>query len=1139
LKIDKVRIAGFKSFADPTEFDIGPGITGIVGPNGCGKSNLVEAFRWAMGEMSAKSIRADGMDDVIFGGTETRPARSSCEVAVLLNNSDRTAPSIFNDSDRIESVRRLDRGDGSSYSVNGKASRLRDVQVLFQDAGAGSGSVALVSQGRVGAIINSKPSERRSILEQAAGVAGLSTRRREAETRLRATEQNLERAEDLEKGLSDQLSSLRKQARQAARRKSIDDLVRAAEATAFLVRWRAAQARSEQTASAHKANEDKVAAAILAVRAAEAEVARVEQEVAPALRERQEAETAHALARARLESAEKEVGNARNALASARRQVERTTADLERERSSAATLAEEIEDLADRKAMAEEDREHDGIAVEEAASLALALEDEVNRLIGEVEELASRAAAAEAERKAADTRRMEASKRVSALEARLADANGRLEADRMRLEGLGPASDDIVEAEAALALAEEAVGTAAAERLAAAEEEDAARQSHSEALAELTATRAEIKGLRAAAPQDGAVSVNVAVREGMEGAFAAALGEGFSARLGSGDTRWWEASGTRIEAPAGTRPLGGFATVPPELASALSGIGVVTDDAEGERLAPSLLAGQAIVSVGGRLWRWDGYRSSGVGTAAEEVRRAARLRILSEREPGLAAAEQASAARKEDSRKASEESRRREAHLAETVRVARARLDETRRRREREDRERNELAARIAAAGPLADAAAAELEEARERLAESLAAIEGLPSLRDTADLLAHGRRTLDEARSRHVSARNELDRVRRESEMRGTLIETLSRSIEEARRRKAAAEGLCAEMSARVAEAVREEQRLAELHEQAPEAVERARGEVEEASARLVETSRRTAAGEQRLADCRQDVARSADALTTVREDRARLLAELKAAHEAAEELTREIGERMSCTPDDLPRLAGVEASADLPDLAACEARVARLARERDSLGMVNPLAEQQAQEMEGKLGDAQKAREELREAVGRLRRTIAEFDQEARTRLTEAFALMDGHFRELYTRLYGGGHAHLRLAGSDNILEAGLEVFACPPGKRLQTMSLLSGGEQALAALALIFAAFLVKPAPVCVLDEVDAPLDDANVNRLCNLVSEMARNDATRFLVVTHHALTMARADRLYGVTMMERGVSRLTALDMAAAAEFVGA
>jgi len=1138
VKIDKVRIVGFKSFADPTEFVIGPGVTAIVGPNGCGKSNLVEAFRWGMGETSARSIRADGMDDVIFGGTDTRPARASCEVSIFLDNSDRSAPAAFNDSDVIHVSRRLDRGEGSSYQVNGRKTRAKDVQILFQDVGAGAGSVALVSQGRVGSIISARPSERRAILEEAAGIAGLATRRHEAELRLRATEQNLEKAEDLERGLSEQLSSLRRQARQAARKRVIDDLVRSAEATAFLVRWRGAVDRERRTTAAHEENEARVTEAMLALRAAEAEVARIEEEVTPAIRARQEAETAHVLARARLESAEREMSQARHALNAARRAVERAKADLERERENAARLEDEILDLEDRKAMAEDDREHDGTAVEEAAARVLELEEDVEGLLATVEELAVRAAAAEADRKAADARRNEAARRVEAIEARLAEARKRLETDRARLAELGPPSDGVSVAEAAVAEAEARVEEAIANRLRATAADDAARQAHAEAQAELTALKAEMRGLMASAPATTGAAIGIEVSDGMETALAAALGEGLFAGLGHGEARWWEASPARISPPAGTRPLSEVVTVTEELAAAVSGIGIVTDEAEADRLASALRPGQAIVSKQGRLWRWDGYRTSGVGNAAEEVRRVARLRFLMAEAPRLEE-EVASAARHhEECRKASEEARKIECSLTEAAKNARSKLEEVRRRKDREDLERNDLTSRIGANEAVIDAAVGELDLARRDLEDAVRATSTLPPASEIAEALGAARRSLEEKRSQLNFARAELDKVRRDAEMRGTMIDTLARSIDDARRRKSTAEALCAEMEARLEETSFEETRLAEAFETMPAAIEQARDEVEEASIRLLDAARAAADSEARLGEARLAVSRASEALNGLRENRARILAELKANREASEELTREIKERLGCEPDELPRLAGVELDAELPDLQACEARVARLVRERESIGMVNPLAEAQVKEMEARLGDALKARDELREAVSRLRRSIGEFDREARARLTETFALIDGHFRDLYTRMFGGGHAHLRLSGSDDILEAGLEIYACPPGKKLQTMSLLSGGEQALAALVLIFAAFLVRPAPVCVLDEVDAPLDDANVNRLCNLVAEMADGDATRFLVVTHHALTMARADRLYGVTMAERGVSRVTALDMDQAAAFVG-
>lgn len=306
MDIDRLKVVGFKSFADPVEIPIEKGVTGIVGPNGCGKSNLIEALRWAMGETSAKRMRAGGMDDVIFGGTDVRLPRASAEVTISIDNSARKAPLEFNTEDRLSVSRRISRGEGSSYKVNGKTVRAKDVQVLFKDAGVGAGSSALVSQGKVASIISAKPSERRSILEEAAGVAGLSTRRHEAELRLKGTEQNLERADDLEKSLSDQLSSLRRQARQAKRRKDIDGMIRSAEASVLLVRLVTIENRLSDVNRKFELNEGHIKQCMLSLQEAEEQLALAEEASIPAVNNKTDAEKELALAYAKVESVRKE-----------------------------------------------------------------------------------------------------------------------------------------------------------------------------------------------------------------------------------------------------------------------------------------------------------------------------------------------------------------------------------------------------------------------------------------------------------------------------------------------------------------------------------------------------------------------------------------------------------------------------------------------------------------------------------------------------------------------------------------------------------------------------------------------------------------------------------------------------------------
>lgn len=1138
MKIDKVRIVGFKSFADPVEFSIGSGVTAIVGPNGCGKSNLIEAIRWAMGETSAKRIRADGMDDVVFGGTDSRPARASCEVTIVLDNTSRTAPAEFNDSDRIEVVRRLERGDGSSYRVNGKPARARDVQILFQDAGAGAGSASLVSQGKVAAIIQAKPSERRSILEEAAGTAGIATRRHEAELRLRATEQNLERAEDIENGLSDQVAILRKQARQAARRRSIDGQIRAAEALVFMVRYTAAAVRAEEAKAEHEQNERLVAEAMLAAHAAEADLRSIREEVAPIMAERQRAETVFALAQSACISAQKDADNAKSALAAAQRNVQRAIADLARERENLELLVEELETFNEAKLIAEDAKYHDAPVLEEKVVELARIEDEYRVKAARVEELSARAAAENAVRAGLEARLRQAEGRVTDLLKRSREADEALALERGRLETLPDTDAEAEQARNRLDECERALLEAVEERGKATSEEDVARIALTEVASRRAAAHAELAGLEASTGIDGDVPFRVQVQEGMEAAFAAALGEGVSAKIGARGPRWWVKGSGAISPPSGTDPLSWCVEAPEELSDALSGIGVAANPAEAERLAASLSPGQAIVTPDGGLWRWDGFRRSGADNDADEMKRAARIKELRTAEEVLLAEETEANRRRELASNRAALARERERACTEAVRAARAAMEGTVKRLAEVTRQRNAVTGRISALEIQARTLASEIAIAQAELDDCRTTLAQRVSENTVAQELLEARAALGAVNERLVAERKAHEHMRRKFEENLVQIAVVTERIAAHNARITAQRTLCSEMEARIAEARIEEERVSALAAEAPALVNKAQEEVDAAAAALEEAKNLTRASEERLAAAEDLRKQNQERVSALREQRAGLLAELKAANEVRDELTREIGDRLSCAPADLAGIAGIETGAELPDIPTCEARIAKLVRERDALGAVNPLAEQQMAEMEARLGEARRARDELREAIARLRRTISEFDREARSRLTSAFTEIDGHFRDLYTRLFGGGHAHLSLSGSDDILQAGLEVYACPPGKKLQTMSLLSGGEQALAALALVFAAFMVKPAPVCVLDEVDAPLDDANVNRLCSLVADMARDDATRFLVVTHHALTMARSDRLYGVTMAERGVSKLAVIDMEAATTLIG-
>lgn len=1138
MDIDALKIVGFKSFADPVEIPIGNGVTGIVGPNGCGKSNLIEALRWAMGETSAKRMRADGMDDVIFGGTDKRMPRSTAEVTISIDNSARKAPVEFNSDSRLEVSRRISRGEGSAYKVNGKAARAKDVQVLFKDAGVGAGSSALVSQGKVASIINAKPVERRNILEEAAGVAGLSSRRHEAELRLKGTEQNLERADDLEKNLNDQVGSLRRQARQAKRRRDIDGMVRAAEATVLLVRWHVVEVKLSASRSNFEKNEERVKQLMIALQVAEEALQKAEQLAEPAIRAKSEAETALALAKAKVEMVRKEAQAAKNALSSAMKSIERTRADIAKQKSEFGNSGEEYEELKDRLAITIDDRDYDKVLIEEANIKAVEAKQALDEVSHDISRMGEALAGARTERAAAERRILEIKQKRISTEQRLLDTKRRLDAAKNSLLEMPAVGEQLELAQEKLAESEQVVIETSEHYSQKLEDETRARTNHATLHAEFSAYSAELSVLLSGRSETDTLASKIRVKVGYEMAVAAAFGEGLNAGIGSGEQRWWIKSACSAETPKGSQPLSSVVTLPDGLSAAVSGIGIVEKSSDAEELYKSLLSGQIIVTMTGGVWRWDGYRSEGVLGSDEELRRTTRIEELE----GLVSDLQGklSSAKSDltncevsvrDAKSRSDQAR----HL---VKFAREAFDTLLRSQKDVEEKRKDLEGQIISLTTSIEQLSLSAEQVEEDLVEADETLARMPDIKKDEQVLQNSRSRQSLLSSEYEKAREGLDKAKRDAEARHLMVQNIEQQMRDFDKRMVAARERLTELQTRLVEGEGELEALAETEALGPQAEEDAVMAMDEAAITYEDALANALETEKNLGASRIAVRDEAERLGIQKEERARFIAEMKGAQEAQLELVREIGDRVACEPSDLRIISGFDEDSEIPELDLCEARLQRLIKERDNIGTVNLLAEEQLAEVEGRLGAAGKVKEELREAVRRLRQNIAKLEQESRERLTEAFGLIDGHFRDLFSRLFGGGHAYLKLSESDDILHAGLEIYACPPGKKLQTMSLMSGGEQALAALALIFAAFLIRPAPVCVLDEVDAPLDDSNVDLLCSLVADMAK-DGTKFLMITHHSLTMAKCDRLFGVTMVERGVSRVASLDMDTAIKLIDA
>jgi chromosome segregation protein len=1152
MQMNRLRLLGFKSFVEPAELLIEKGLTGVVGPNGCGKSNLLEALRWVMGETSHKSMRAAAMDDVIFSGTVHRPARNSAEVTIFLDNRKRVAPAEFNGSDTIEITRRIERESGSAYRINGKEVRARDVKILFEDAATGARSPALVRQGQIGEIVNAKPEQRRRILEDAAGVAGLHSRRHEAELRLKSAENNVARLADILGQLNTQIESLKRQARQAKRYKELSGEIRKTEALLCHLQFAEAQGRVEAEEAALSEALSQLGLAV----EAEAQSVTREAHAAHSLQPLRDEEAKRGAIVARLkieqENFEREAERAAARRCELESRASQLTTDLLRERSSAAEAREILERL---EAEAAELRDGDQRAaqLETRTRARLAEAEEVLKSVERhLSDATARTFEMRARRKSLENSHSERQKEALKLERQLAalDAQARLVAtsapDAVRFAEIEERAErlaqELADIDAQAGAAEERTRLAAAAAKTKREASRAADLVAGQLTTELsTLAKLLMPGLGAAFTP---VVDQLHVAPGYEMALGAAVGDDLDAPVDADAPAHWRLvrhAADEANLPAGAEPLLGKVDGPPQLTRRLRQIGVV-DRAEGGRLQPALRPGQRLVSREGDLWRWDGFVAAAEAPTAAAQRLAERNRFAEteRKEAAARAAAKAAAAEAQNAAEVHRQAEQEERRLRQLWRQCQSDYHRAREALKAIEHAARETQNRLAAVAEAKASATDGLTETRAKIAEIEAAMASMASIDDGEELLASAQTEASARRQEVAELRVEAAGLDRERRLRS---ERLAGAQAEARRwtaRKASAEQHIATLEARLSETAAELDQLAGL----PAQIERQRQglliELERA-----ERERRAAADTLAAGDTAQRVAAQAlraaqTAVTTARETRARVEAKLEGARARRSEEARRIRETLGVAPDQCLGLAEVRPGTTLPGMAEVDRNLSRLKADRERLGGVNLQAEDELQTLLAQVQSLDRERADVEEAIAKLRGGIGQLNREARKRLQHAFDTVDGHFRRLFTTLFGGGEARLEMIESEDPLEGGgLEIIARPPGKKPATLSLLSGGEQTLTALSLIFAVFLTNPSPICVLDEVDAPLDDSNVDRFCTLMEKMADETETRFLVITHHPMTMARMNRLFGVTMAEKGVSQLVSVDLATAERFLDA
>ena len=873
MKFKKLEVVGFKSFADKTSFHFEDGLTGIVGPNGCGKSNIVEALRWCMGETSAKSLRGSGMEDVIFSGTTSRPSKNLCEVALKLENDNRLPQ--FKDMPEIEVRRKIEKDKGSKYYLNGREVRAKDIQILFADLSTGPHSPSMVSQGRVGSLVTAKPTDRRAILEEAAGISGLHVRRHEAELRLDAAENNLKKADDIMKQIENQLKSLLKQAEEASKYKNISNEIQHLEAK--LVYFQSKEIEKSILVAQEELGEveDEISAVNIDKNFNENALKEESQKITPLRNENAQLNAKLQRLNLEFEQISEEEGRAKNEVEKIKKEIKQINIDIDREKQI-------INDSSSNE----------------------------KRLLNE----------------------------------------------RSDIEETEKTSSEV---------------------------EEQAEKDYKESLSELNKEQEVLNKLSEKIfSQIGGFEFGVIKRKTSQ---LSSLIDNISLRL-----KTQSESTDNYDAPALKGKIIEFYNEFKNIEDLIKQINFDLEAAEPQANLNSDLTNKI----------------------KQEFLE--KLKIVSELQGKYASRLSKYENLKQDSLKRKERLKNIDSEIKNWI----------------------------------------DLKNSSEQKFKELNA-----RLKGSEEVL-----TEEEIKPGTIA------------EKKGTYVQNI--------------------------ENVKED--IVQINEQLTS---------KEESVKLIN---------QKLYDINGIV-------LGITERKVRAQTIIEGLKDKKKEIELKSLSEFKHTLEELPNFAGIDIEEDI-QANKIDNQIQKLKDQREKMGAVNLRADNETQELQDQIDRMMNDRKDLVQGIQKLKGSINDLNQKGRERLLDAFEKVSRKFNDVYTKLFAGGNARLELIESDDPLEAGLELLASPPGKKLQSITLLSGGEQALTAMALIFAVFLINPSPICILDEVDAPLDDANVTRFCALLDELSNVTDTKFVVITHHALTMSRMNRLYGVTMAERGVSQLVAVDL---------
>ena len=1133
MKFKSIRISGFKSFLESTEIPIDNGLTGIVGPNGCGKSNIVEAMKWVMGENSARQMRGDGMDDIIFSGTNERPARNFAEVSIKLDNTEKKAPSNFNQFDEIEISRKIEREKGSIYRVNGKQVRSRDIQLIFADNGTGARSSGIVSQGRISQIIDSSPENRRVILEEAANIKGLHSRRHEAELKLNGATDNLSRLLDIEQTYNEQLVELEKQARKASRYRSVGERLRKAESTLFIKLLNSSETDLKNFKNELEIATDRVNQAQLDV-SKNTKSKLVAFDKIPELK-KIEAEKAAFLQSLNINKIrlEEEKSSANKTLDNIFNQISQIEIDIERE--------EEIKEDSKKSLLNLEDEE------KKLKTESKAFEGKIDQAISLVKELKKKSDEADQDLSSINSKIYSINSNKENIEKRITDLKEKIKKSEFQIPQFNILEEEksfkenkakIIKGRKLLEEKNKLLLTKKNEYEAIKKILNDLNKAKTEADYKVNITKAELNSLSSLLGHDTSsketLENSIDSFASLEKSIGSILGETLLAPVLSNldtpkNTPFWRKNLKGIietKLPDGVKPIIKNIKNNSILDLALLGVGIVDNEEIAFKLQDKLSFGQALTTVEGGLWRWDGFVQPPQvqNSYSERLQNIAKLRSLEKEFPNL------------ENRQKSIQSNidKNESYInviEKNILELESQIYDLIEANNNLNLLNTKIESKIGSSKILVkehqniiDLSNKELNLLNKELINS----SNLPLLL-TEELKI--RNIADQCRNSLTDAMAAEQQVRNHESYQSRNLLQIKNQKNNWKKREDEAIARLLTLQNRQKSLSEEKQKLMNLPDNFKKREDELNLEINKALQLRNKAADNLVEAETNLNELEKLEKLSEQNMSSLREEMIKIEAKLNLSKSQVKNIEERVWEKLRINTDQLYEIANLDKNDEIDiSIDALEKTVHRLINERDSIGAVNLRAEEEMKEMRDKIKTMSDERIDLEQAIDKLKTGIFELNKEGRQRLKESFEEVNKNFKNLFQKLFGGGNAELKLIGNEDPLHAGLEVLASPPGKKMQLLSLLSGGEQALTAISLIFSVFLCNPAPICILDEVDAPLDDSNVGRFCNLLEKIVEETDTYFMVVTHHRLTMAKMDRLFGVTMEQKGISRLVAVNL---------